>query len=211
MATFLPSQHQRQADRFTADGITDVFYLTYKPIYVRSVTIDGVQQKTGYVGKQFFFLGYDALIDEHASTLSFALPPPNTNKQNNIEVVYTYVPATPTPSNSTSPGKARLGGQQLYTMYPTGLVPTAPIKGPTEETKRCAVAGWNESDYLDYADFEKAVNADQPISYALCQWLLRQSYGNIADAFTESEWNDWYDYALDHCSRFAKEQPKRRH
>ena len=102
-------------------------------------------------------------------------------------------------------------GQPVYAMYPTpaGAAPAVATRGPAEGLRRPEVAGWKESDYLDYADFAKAVEADEPISYALCQWLLRQSYGNVDDAFAESEWHDWYEYALDHCPRFAKEQPRR--
>ena len=84
MATFLPSQHRTQIDKFTADGNTDMFYLTHRPVSVYAVRIDGMYKKTGHVGKQFFFLGYEALIDEYTKTLSFAAPPPNTGKQDNI-------------------------------------------------------------------------------------------------------------------------------
>jgi hypothetical protein len=96
-------------------------------------------------------------------------------------------------------------------MYPTGSTSGGYTSRTPEKIKGHEVAGWRESDYLDYADFEAAVKADEPIPYALCQWLLRQSYGNSADAFTEGEWRDWYDYALDHCPRFAREQPRRRY
>ena len=212
MATFLPSQHRTQTDRFTADGNTDLFYLTHRPVSVYAVRIDGVHKKTGYVGKQFFFLGYEALIDEYTKTLSFAAPPPNTGKKNNIEVVYSYAPVRSATANSPMLGKAP-PGQPVYAMYPTpaGAAPAPAVatRGPAEGLRRPEVAGWKESDYLDYADFAKAVEADEPISYALCQWLLRQSYGNVDDAFAESEWHDWYEYALDHCPRFAKEQPRR--
>jgi hypothetical protein len=99
-------------------------------------------------------------------------------------------------------------GQTMYTMFPYG---NAPFKAPpTKETKRREVVGWQEWDYLDYADFEKAMKEDQPISYALCQWLMRQPYGNPGDPFTEREWEEWYEYAIEHCSRFAREQPRRR-
>ena len=206
MATFLPSQHRTQIDKFTADGNTDMFYLTHRPVSVYAVRIDGMYKKTGHVGKQFFFLGYEALIDEYTKTLSFAAPPPNTGKQDNIEIVYSYVPA-----NSALFGRAP-SVPPAYTMYPTPAraTPTMPGSGPAEGARRSEVAGWEESDYLDYADFAKAVEADEPISYALCQWFMRQSYGNVDDAFTESDWLDWYEYALDHCPRFSKEQPKRR-
>src|SRR5207302_5553643 len=78
--------------KFTADGNTDMFYLTHRPVSVYAVRIDGMYKKTGHVGKQFFFLGYEALIDEYTKTLSFAAPPPNTGKQDKIEIVYSYVP-----------------------------------------------------------------------------------------------------------------------
>lgn len=210
MATFTPSQYRLQIDRFTADGITAAFRLTYKPMHVRSVTIDGLQKKAGYVGKHFFFLGYEALIDEHTSSLTFASPPRNTGQRNNIEVVYVYDPAVPAASSSSGSGIAS-AGQQFYAMYPTGSTPAAYGGRTPEKIKRQEVAGWKESDYLDYADFETATESDQAIPYALCQWLLRQSYGGDDDAFTVSEWHAWYDYALDHCPRFAREQPRRRY
>lgn len=209
MATFLPSQHRTYTDKFTADGISDVFYLTHRPVSVYAVRIDGTYKKTGSVGKQFFFLGYEALIDEYTKTLSFAAPPLDTGVQDNIEIVYSYVPAVSATAGSALHSKA-LSGPPAYTMYPTPAraAQTVPAGGSTGVVKRPEIAGWQESDYLDYADFTKAVEADEPISYALCQWLMRQSYGNVDDAFTRREWHDWYAYALDHCPRFAKEQPK---
>src|SRR5689334_21125234 len=96
----------------------------------------------------------------------------------------------------------------MYAMYPH--VNTTFRHSPRNETKRREVVGWQEWDYLDYADFEKAINEGQPISYALCQWLMRQPYGNSSDPFTASEWQEWYEYAVAHCPRFAREQPKRR-
>jgi hypothetical protein len=50
------------------------------------------------------------------------------------------------------------------------------------------VEGWRESDYLDYADFEDAIENDEQISFALCQWFMRQSHGTSGDAFTDEEW-----------------------
>src|SRR6266516_2254752 len=151
MATFLPSQHRTQIDKFTADGNTDMFYLTHRPVSVYAVRIDGMYKKTGHVGKQFFFLGYEALIDEYTKTLSFAAPPPNTGKQDNIEIVYSYVPV-----NSALFGGAP-SGPPAYTMYPTPAraTPTMRGSGPAEGARRSEVAGWEESDYLDYADFAK--------------------------------------------------------
>src|SRR5438105_13527643 len=88
-------------------------------------------------------------------------------------------------------------GQTLYTMYyPTGLTATTPTKGTYARAKKGEIKGWKEWDYLDYEDFENAIMQDQEISYALCQGLMRQSYGDPGDPFTESEWDEWYEYAL---------------
>jgi len=92
--------------------------------------------------------------------------------------------------------------------YPTGLTAAAPTKGTIARAKKGVIVGWRERDYLDYEDFENAVMQDQEIPYALCQWLMRQSYGNPGDPFTETEWDKWYQYALEHCERFAREQPR---
>ena len=112
-----------------------------------------------------------------------------------------------TSGSSTSSGNPSLPsfGQA---MFPHAHIPfKAP---PTREVRRREVVGWQEWDYLDYADFEKAINEGQPLSYALCQWLMRQPYGNPNDPFTEGEWQEGYEYAVEHCPRFAREQPKRR-
>ena len=98
-------------------------------------------------------------------------------------------------------------GQAFVATYPTGSKPTTGIAG---KSKRREIAGWKESDYLDYADFENAIKANREISYALCQWLVRQPHDNPGEPFTQGEWGDWYEYALNHCPRFAKEQPRRR-
>ena len=123
--------------------------------------------------------------------------------KNDGEMLYTYdawVPARLTPPGASSPG------QTAYMMYyPTGPAPIA----PAGQAKKREVVGWKESDYLDYADFENAMKRDEPISYALCQWLVQQAHGNAGDPFKDSEWEKWYKYALDHCPRFAKEQPRR--
>jgi hypothetical protein len=97
--------------------------------------------------------------------------------------------------------------QTFVAMYPTGSMPTAGMVG---RPKRREITGWKESDYLDFADFENAIKANQEISYALCQWLMLQPHDNPGDPFTQREWRDWYEYALTHCPRFAKEQPRRR-
>ena len=108
---------------------------------------------------------------------------------------------------SLSNGSATPGGispgQAFYTMYPTG-------GGIAAKPKKREVATWKESDYLDYADFDNAIKLCHEISYALCQWLMRQPHDNPGDPFTQSEWTDWYKYALNHCPRFAQEQPRRR-
>ena len=110
---------------------------------------------------------------------------------------------------STTSGNAS-PGQTLYSMYyPTGLPPATPTKGTITRVMKGEIAGWKEWDYQDYEDFENAIEQDQEISYALCQWLMRQSYGNPGDPFTEAEWDEWYQYALEHCERFAREQPRR--
>jgi hypothetical protein len=96
-------------------------------------------------------------------------------------------------------------GQIPYYMFPkTGSTTTI------DKVKNLEVEGWQESDYLDYADFENAIKQDEPISFALCQWLMRQPHGNNCDGFTDGEWEKWYFYALEHCPRFADEQPRRR-
>ncbi len=53
-----------------------------------------------------------------------------------------------------------------------------------------------------------AIMNDEQISFALCQWFMRQSHGTIGDGFTDEGWEEWYYYALEHCPRFAKEQPR---
>jgi hypothetical protein len=209
MIPSLPVQHRVQIDKFTSDGVTDVFKLTHQPVQTQSVMVDGVYKKMGIVGMHFFFQGYEALINESASTVIFAAPPPNTRMLNNIEVVYIYDPARPTPIQSSVPSTA-LPGQVTYAMYPTGRMTPTPKTAPAQKAIGREVAGWQESDYLDYTDFETAMKANEPVSYALCQWLMRQSRGHVGDPFTDSQWEEWHTYALDHCPRFAQEQPKRR-
>jgi hypothetical protein len=108
----------------------------------------------------------------------------------------------------SNPSNTNSVGQALYAMYPTaGHFPPTPFSDSRGKAKRREVAGWQESDYLDYADFDNAIKEDEPIPYALCQWLVRQAHDNIDDPFTDSQWEEWYEYALEHCPRFAKEQP----
>ena len=209
MISSLPAQHRVQIDKFTSDGVTDVFKLTHQPIQTQGVMVDGVHKKMGIVGVHFFFQGYEALINESASTVIFASPPPNRRTLNNIEVVYTYDPARPTPIQSSAPSPAS-PGQVTFTMYPTGRVTPIPKAAPAQKAIGHEVAGWQESDYLDYTDFENAMKADEPVPYALCQWLMLQSHGHVDDPFTDRQWREWYIYALDHCPRFAQDQPKRR-
>ncbi len=94
------------------------------------------------------------------------------------------------------------------------MFPQSPAKPEAITTgdriKNQLVEGWRESDYLDYADFENAIKNNAPVSFALCQWLMRQSHGDTGDGFTDEGWYDWYYYALEHCPRFAQEQPRRR-
>lgn len=192
------THYQVQTDRFTSDGVTDTFHLTHQPFQTYTFMLNGVRKRIGVVGSHFFFQGYDALVNEQAYTLNFAVPPVSTGKQDNIELVYTYDPTVPVaPSGPTLLG------------HPTGLSATAATKGGTKEVRRREVRGWEEWDYLDYADFENAMRANEPITYALCQWFIRQAYGNPEDPFTESEWDEWYQYAQEHCPRFAKERSRR--
>ena len=101
-------------------------------------------------------------------------------------------------------------GQIPYYVYSPGQAKTGPTATTIDRIKNREVEGWRDSDYLDYADFENAIEGDELISFALCQWLLRKSHGNIGDGFTDSQWEEWYLYALEHCPRFAQEQPKYR-
>jgi hypothetical protein len=70
------------------------------------------------------------------------------------------------------------------------------------------IDGWGEADYQNYCDFEAAIKGDAPIEYALAQWLMRQE--DNTTAFPGDTWGKWYAYARDHCSRFDKDQPRRR-
>jgi hypothetical protein len=207
MATFTPAQNRIQTDRFTSDGVTDMFALTYQPLHTHTVMIDGVHKKVGIVGTHFFFQGYDVLVNERNATINLAAPPIATRRRNNIEVIYTYDPALPAPNPVLFTGQS---GQLLYAMYPTSPAASPLHKNAEQETKRRQIVGWRESDYLDYADFEMAIMGDLLITYALCQWFMRQSHGNSGDPFSDDEWQEWYEYAIEHCPRFAREQPKHR-
>ena len=101
-------------------------------------------------------------------------------------------------------------GQIPYYMFPSGQTKTGSSATTFDSVKYREVESWQESDYLDYEDFENAIETDEEVSFVLCQWLMRQSHGNIGDGFTDEEWEDWYFYALEHCPRFAEEQPRRR-
>ena len=166
--------------------------------------IDGVHKKVGIVGTHFFFQGYEVLVNERNATINFAAPPTATRRRNNIEVVYTYDPTVSAPRQSLIPP------QSAYAMYPTTQATQPLMKSMVPEPKRREIFGWRESDYLDYTDFENAIRDDLLIPYALCQWLARQAHGNPSDPFTDGEWEDWFDYAIEHCPRFASEQPRHR-
>ena len=99
-------------------------------------------------------------------------------------------------------------GQIPYYMVPSGQTKTGSTATTIDRVQNREVEGWKESDYLYYEDFKNAIERDEQISFALCQWLLRQSHGNSGDAFTDRVWKEWYHYALEHCPRFAQEQPK---
>lgn len=212
MATSIPSQNRIQTDRFTSDGVSDMFHLTYQPLHTHTVMIDGVHKRVGIVGTHFFFQGYEVLVNEHIATINFFAPPAATKRRNNIEVIYTYDPAMPAPA-ATPAAYPQAFGQSLYAMFPTSSnTPTMqpPQNNALRLTRRREITGWRESDYLDYADFENAIEGDLMITYALCQWLMRQSHGIPGDPFTDDEWQDWYEYAIEHCQRFAREQPGHR-
>src|SRR5947199_3749833 len=85
-------------------------------------------------------------------------------------------------------------GQISYYMFPSGQAKTRST-ATISRVKNREVESWRESDYLDYEDFENAIKRDEPVSFALCQWLMRQSHGNTGDGFTDSEWEEWYFYA----------------
>ena len=106
--------------------------------------------------------------------------------------------------------QANTFGQIPYYMFPSGQTQTGSTATTIGRVKNREVEGWQESDYLDYADFENAIEGDEAVSFALCQWLVRQSHGNIDDGFTDEKWEEWYLYAIEHCPRFAAEQPRRR-
>ncbi len=109
---------------------------------------------------------------------------------------------------NTTPTQNAFGSIPYY-MFPSNQAKPGSMS-TSERIKKRQVEGWQESDYLDYADFENAIKKNEPVSFALCQWLIRQSYGSTGAAFTEEEWHTWYFYALEHCPRFAQEQPRRR-
>ena len=210
MTASTPAQNRIQTDRFTSDGVTDMFRLTYQPLHTLTVMIDGVHKKVGTVGTHFFFQGYEVLVNERNATINFSAPPASTRRRNNIEVIYTYDPAMPVPNPALYP---QAFGHSLYAMFPTN--PATPTTQPpqnhtVQETGQREVTRWKESDYLDYADFENAIQDDLMITYALCQWLMRQSHGIPGDPFTDDEWQEWYEYAIEHCPRFAREQPRHR-
>ncbi len=130
--------------------------------------------------------------------------------QDNTNTTYTFDPYLEGIALlSTSPNASSFG-QIPYYMFPSGQIKTEST-ATIDKVKNRQVEGWRESDYLDYADFENAIKRDEPISFALCQWLIRQSHGNSGDGFTDREWEEWYLYALEHCPRFADEQPRRRY
>ena len=143
MATFTPAQNRIQTDRFTSDGMTDMFALTYQPLHTHTVMIDGVHKKVGIVGTHFFFQGYEVLVNERNATINFAAPPPGTRRRNNIEVIYTYDPTLPPPNPALLPGQS---GQLLYAMYPNSPAALPFHKDPVQEPKKREIVGWRESD-----------------------------------------------------------------
>jgi hypothetical protein len=129
--------------------------------------------------------------------------------QNNTDTAHTcdpYLYGITLLSNT----QANTFGQIPYYMFPSGQTTTGSTTTTIDGVRDREVEGWQESDYLDYEDFENAIENDEAVSFALCQWLMRQSHGNIGDGFTDEEWDEWYFYALEHCPRFAAEQPRRR-
>jgi hypothetical protein len=82
--------------------------------------------------------------------------------------------------------------------------PTPHTDGP-EVLKN--VPGWRDYDYLDYSDVIQAMRIGEPLSYAQCQWLMKQD--EKSEAFPAGLWSRLYIYAIDTCPPFAREQPKR--
>src|SRR5215831_21203180 len=69
-----------------------------------------------------------------------------------------------------------------YYMFPSTHAKTGSMS-TSDRINNNLVQGWQESDYLDYADFVNAIKNDEPVSFALCQWLIRQPHGNDDDGF----------------------------
>lgn len=68
------------------------------------------------------------------------------------------------------------------------------------------VPGWQEYDYQNFEDFRLACLNDQPVDFALCQWLMQQE-GNET-VFPGDAWEEWYQFARAHCPRFDKAEPR---
>ena len=99
-------------------------------------------------------------------------------------------------------------GELLLVEYPSDDSNQSPAvsAAPHPQTEPRNIPGWEPWDYQNWRDFAAAMHEDQPITYAMCVWLMQQEPNNLA--FQDGEWSVWYHYARKHCLRFDGDQPR---
>jgi hypothetical protein len=188
-----PPSLAQAVEKFAFDGVKRSFPLAHVPYKVNELRLSDRSGHSlpilcGMYGMSSIHARYDAMLDPTVPEIAFhrAYGP-------GIEATLTY-------EYNATPGAGPL--QTLASLQARAVAQGEPL--PPLMT----IPGWQESDSMNYRDFENAMHADEPIEYALCQWLMLHEDG--IDGFTDEQWEDWYQYARAHCPRFDKEQPKYR-
>jgi hypothetical protein len=188
-----PPSLAQAVERFAFDGVNTSFPLAHVPYKVTELRLfassgHSLLISCGIFGTGSIIARHDAMIDPTVPEIVF-----NKAYGPGVEAALTY-------EYRATPGVGTL--RALTSRQAKAAAQNEPLK------PEMTIPGWQESDYLDYRDFDNAVYAGEPIEYALCQWLMQHE--DDTAGFTDEQWEAWYQYARAHCPRFDKEQPKYR-
>ena len=94
-----------------------------------------------------------------------------------------------------------------YLFYEHSQSPAVPAASDAQAEPQ-NIPGWEIWDYQNWRDIAAAMREGKLLEYAMCIWLLNQESNDMA--FQDGQWSEWYHYARTHCSRFDRDQPRRR-
>jgi hypothetical protein len=194
---------QTHKQHISFDGQHCTLPLDYPPLASKPVAItfsSGMSVAYRFI-RQSSHSPFEVVIDDDLQhpTITFSL----MFKPGLYEVEYSYDMSKHL-SKALLQSLANVQLSHYGSISPSGILTYTPAEQEPSGYIQVPSAFAEEHERKDYITIKEAMLNGNELDFSQCTWIVYHK-----DAFPEGEYDEWYQYALEHCPRFAKEQPKR--